>query len=133
MKKVLVIDDEDICCKSLQRVLQDVCHVDICTTSREVCDYFSTHPDPDLILIDYQICDENGIEIFRNEIVDKGKRVPAILISGYVGGAKHLKLQKEAEKYFVTIIEKPFDALVLRGFVAGLLESNPTEINKNVN
>ncbi len=121
MKKVVIIDDEEMFCKSLKRVLLDVCDVDYCTTQKEAHHYFATHSDPQLILIDYMLDATNGVKLFKDEIIKKGKHIPAILISAYVGGPKDEKLQHEAEHYFSNIIEKPFDAFMLRSMVQKLL------------
>ncbi len=121
MQKVVVIDDEELFCRSLQRILSDVCDVDCCITPKQAHDYFATHADPELILIDYQIQGDDGVQLFKDEVVDKGKHIPAILISAYVGGNKDTPLQKNAEKYFSNVIGKPFDAFVLRSMVKELL------------
>lgn len=110
-KKILIIDDDIIICQSLQLLLQseyDVQYFNDVTSSKNYLDTPGSHVD--LLILDYNISHENGIEFYQEEIKHKNRQIPAILISGFI--VTKLKSKEEMDELnalFVQVFEKPFE------------------------
>jgi len=80
--KILIVDDDDLVCMSLKRVLTKIEYdVAICMNGNEVL-YTVGQFQPDVILLDIYLTTHNGIEILKqlqNDYFD----IPVVMITGY--------------------------------------------------
>ncbi len=121
MERILIVDDDKGICEGLRLVLSDLADIDTCNTVLEAKKCVSRIPNLKLILVDYRIKNDSGIDFYLKEVLKKNRHIPAILMSGYVGENKHPDLIESAKSHFEAIIEKPFDVVKLRALVMNLL------------
>ncbi|HET55520.1 MAG TPA: sigma-54-dependent Fis family transcriptional regulator [Ignavibacteria bacterium] len=82
LKKVLIIDDDQLVCVSLKKALTRLnFNVEICLDAAEVFESIQNF-DPDIILLDIYLTTHNGLEILK-EIKIKYTDLPVIMITGY--------------------------------------------------
>ncbi len=80
--KILIIDDDDLICLSLKKVLLNLDYaVDICMDGGSALDSVESYQ-PDIILLDIYLNEYNGLEILK-EIKTKFTDIPVIMITGY--------------------------------------------------
>ena len=80
--KILIIDDDDLVCLSLKKVLVKLGYeTDICMNAEESFDKI-TEFDPHIILLDIYLTTHNGIELLK-EFQKKFYHIPVIMITGY--------------------------------------------------
>ena len=115
--KVLIIDDDLSVCETLSIALSEIVRVKYFTDTKEAQIYLKKHDDIKLIIIDYKVQNIDGIDFYKDEIKNKGFNIPAILISGFIGQNKSPEEQTLLAKYFVLVLEKPFDIFELINFV----------------
>lgn len=101
-KKVLIIDDDDAICESVAMVLieegYDTC---IGKNTKEALNAFKNHK-PDIILLDYWLSGENGLELLV-ELRKIDGVTPVIMFSANTQ-AKEIIKNKDIQGY----VEKPF-------------------------
>ena len=116
MKKILLIDDEELVTKSLSRFLQKEGYgVRICQNGHEAISEVKKER-PDLLICDIRMPELNGVETIKRirELLNTSKQdpIPEILITGYADE----EATKAAEAFKVKeYIYKPFD---VRDFLA---------------
>ncbi len=80
---ILIIEDEELTARKLQRLLSDVeptaCIVGMTVSVEESVEWLQTHPKPDLILMDIELADGQSFDIF-NQIAVKS---PVIFTTAY--------------------------------------------------
>lgn len=80
--RILIIDDDDLVCKTLQRVLVKLGYeTSFCLFGEKALDMVK-ETDPDLILLDIYISNINGLEILK-ELQNHHANIPVIMITGY--------------------------------------------------
>ncbi|HZW38657.1 MAG TPA: sigma-54 dependent transcriptional regulator [Ignavibacteriaceae bacterium] len=80
--KILLIDDDDLVCISLKKVLLKLGYdVDICMTAGESIEKVYSF-EPDLLLLDIYLTTHNGLELLK-EFQKKFPELPVIMITGY--------------------------------------------------
>ncbi len=80
--KVLIIDDDNLICMSLKKVLLKLDYdVDICMDGGKAIEMTELFR-PDIILLDYYLTTHNGIEILQ-ELQKKFPEIPVIMITAY--------------------------------------------------
>ncbi|MDP4116502.1 MAG: sigma-54 dependent transcriptional regulator [Bacteroidota bacterium] len=80
--KILIIDDDDLVCLSLKKVLVKLGYdADICMNAEESFDKIQEY-DPHIILLDIYLTTHNGIELLK-EFQKKFYHIPVIMITGY--------------------------------------------------
>src|ERR1700722_5081359 len=102
--RVLVVDDEVVVCRILDRMLSiDRYRVQ---SSHSVTEALAAIEKNlfDLYVVDYKLCDGCGLD-FVERIRSKGSEAPVILLSGY--DPKEIAPRAEKLRIF-EIIEKPF-------------------------
>ncbi len=81
--KLLIIEDEDLAVKKLQKTLASVDSkaevVGVTHSIRSSVDWFTTHPSPDLVLMDIELADGQSFEIFEQTEV----KCPVIFTTSY--------------------------------------------------
>ena len=129
--KILIIDDEKNICISLKNIFDDEGYiskwVNSCAESKQLLDDW----DPDLIILDVMLKNENGIEYLetlRKEKVDK----PVIMISGHSGIKEAVRAMKAGAFDF---LEKPLNLpkvkLTVRNAIEFYLLKNNYSMLKN--
>src|SRR3972149_4172768 len=110
MKKILVIDDEELLVRTMNRLLETSGYDVYTVKSANDAQAMAEGEDFDLIISDIRIPGKNGVEIVKtiqNLRVSSGKKIiPVIFVTGFADEA----IEKEAKKlnpiaYFL----KPFD------------------------
>jgi len=118
VKTILLIDDEDLVIKSIEKLLHKVGYkVIVCRCGFEAIEC-TQKENIDLIICDIRMPNLSGVDTIKKirEMTKqkKGKRIPEILMTGYADQA----VNAEAERLEVSdYLYKPFD---LRAFVASV-------------
>lgn len=115
MARILLIDDEELVLKSIEKFLKREGYEVVCVNNGEEAIKKVGELDFDLMVTDIRMPKLNGIEIIeriREVLRNKGKkRIPEICITGYADN----ELSQKAEKLgVVEYLYKPFD---LRDFL----------------
>ena len=110
MKKILVIDDDELLTKTFSRLLQKLQYDVVVMTRPEDAIVVAAGGNFDLILCDIRMPGKNGVETIREVQTGakKGGRapVPVIFLTGFADN----KLEQEAQSLNpVAYIYKPFD------------------------
>lgn len=121
-KNILVIDDERSVIDTLKIILADEGDVEVCLSVDEADDILNTPNKVDLLIIDYQIGKDDGIAYYKNDVIPKHGKIPAILISAIKGQPRDEDECKEIESLFIRSFEKPFDAMEIKRYVAEQLK-----------
>ena len=114
LNKILIVDDEPFNLDLLEQELADKGYAAerAINGTQALQKIDSLHPD--LILLDYQMPDMNGLEVLK-EIRRRGNDVPVVMITAYGTIERAVQAMKEGAYDFIT---KPFDpdhiALVVR-------------------
>lgn len=106
MKKILIIDDEEVMCNLLEFFLKDKYEVITCHSGRSALSALEESI-PDLIISDIQMPEMTGFE-FLEEVRVRGftKHVPVIMLSASEESAERIKSYRlGAQDYLV----KPFN------------------------
>ncbi len=81
--KVLIVEDEELAVKKLQKTLlavePDASIVGITGSIRETVDWFKQHPSPDIVLMDIELADGQSFEIFNQADI----QCPVIFTTSY--------------------------------------------------
>lgn len=120
--KILVVDDEDDICSTLQeRLTMEGYRVWTAQDGRKALEFYQDHQ-VDLIITDVLMPEIDGLEVVR--ALRRGRStVPIIAISG--GGADDLDFLVEAEEFGATrTMSKPFSLEELVAVVHDLLDFN---------
>ena len=112
--KILIVDDEPFNLDLLEQELTDKGYaIEKAADGREAMTKFESVR-PDLVLLDYQMPDMNGLEVLK-EIRKRESTVPVVMITAYGTIERAVEAMKEGAYDF---IPKPFDpdhlALVVR-------------------
>jgi PAS domain S-box-containing protein len=121
--RVLVVDDEDIVCRSVERVLR--AHHDVTTTRRaeKALERIAAGEVFDVVLCDLMMPEMTGMELY-----DRTRRVAPALAQRFVfltGGAFTPRARAFLDEVPSPRLEKPFDAQSLLTLVNGLLRGPP--------
>lgn len=108
-QKILLIDDEEIICRTLVKGLERHGYEVYMAKNGSDAVVLAEEEEFDLVISDIRMPGKNGVEVVR-ELADifktKGVKVPAIFITGYADE----KLEKAAKELNpVAVIHKPFD------------------------
>ena len=80
--KILLIDDDDLVCASLKKVLIKIGYeVEVCMNGGEAFSRIRTF-DPDIILLDIYLTSHNGLDLLR-DFRKEFPQIPVIMITGY--------------------------------------------------
>jgi len=118
LPKLLIVDDEPSVCETLKIALSDLFNVVYFTNLDEARLFINENQDLKFMILDYLVNRESGIDFYKNELYRK-VNLPTILISGFIGQVNTTKEEtRELEKLFIKMLEKPFDIIELRTFLA---------------
>ena len=117
-KNIIVIDDDQFICQSLEILLSECGNIHIFNTIATAEEFINNNR-TDLIILDYNIGSENGVKFYKEKISND---IPAILISGFI--VTELKTKEELEtmnNLFIKVYEKPFDIMMIKEFITKTL------------
>ncbi|MFC1752526.1 response regulator [Thermoproteota archaeon] len=118
-KTLLIVDDDISLCKMLEILLKDLCPIKSFYDVKSAAKYLDDHQeDISLMMLDYNIGSDNGVNFYKQEVLGKGLTIPAVLISGFI--VTQLKTKEELDELdsmFKRVIEKPFDFVELRDYL----------------
>ena len=113
MKRILIIDDEQIVVNAMKDVLNGLGNETTTTTSANEGEQLATSQDFDLLLIDLMMPECNGAELTRR-ILSKKPDMPILVITGH----PHDPLAGEALKAGAkSLVGKPFEIGKIMDFV----------------
>lgn len=116
--RILIIDDDNLVCLSLKRVLTKFGYdVAICMEAENTFQSIELHQ-PDLVLLDIYLSTHNGLDILK-DIQNKHSHIPVIMITGYSDVQIAVKAMKTGARDFLL---KPIDLEQLR-LVIGRIEA----------
>lgn len=129
--RILIIDDDELVCKTMQRVLLKVGYqVEYCVNGETAVDK-TREFEPDLILLDIYISNINGLDLLK-EFQNKLFNIPVIMITGYSDVNIAVKAMKLGAYDFLLkpvdidqlklIVEKAFENISLKSEVDKLQE-----------
>lgn len=103
-KKILVIDDEELLIKTMNRLLEKKGYQVYSVKNGQDAKVMAEEEDFDLIISDVRMPGQNGIQIVKG--IQKIRTIPVIFITGFADE----KLEKEAKTIHpVAYLMKPFD------------------------
>ncbi len=124
--RILIIDDDDLVCTSLKRLLVRLEYdVEVCLSGEEALDTIERF-EPDIILLDIYLKTINGLDVLVN-IQEKYFHIPVIMITGYAdvkiavqalkSGAYDFLLKPLEPEQLQVVIKKAVDNIMLRNEV----------------
>ncbi len=126
--KVLIIDDDDLVCLSLKKVLLKLGYdVEVCMKGDEAASAVEEY-EPDLILLDIYLTTHNGLDLLK-DFKRKFYHIPIIMITGY----SDIKIAVSAIKSGAfDFLLKPIDLEHLQMVITRALETTSlrTEVDK---
>ena len=125
-KNIIILDDDQFICQSLEILFNKDYNINSFTNINSASEYLDkANQKVDLIILDYNIGKDNGIEFFKKEISDKKRDIPGIIISGFlVSQFKDDNEIKKIDKYFIKLFEKPFDIIELKAYISDWFKKN---------
>ncbi len=105
MKKVLLVEDDDLLRKSLCGLITVLGYEPLPAGSGEEALRFAHQEMVDLVLTDYRLLTMNGIDLIL-ALRRSGIDIPCILISGYLSDEVH---QRALDLHIAGILRKPGD------------------------
>lgn len=119
MKNLLIVDDNKENLVMLRAVLESEYHVTLVPSGKLALDYLSKKK-PDLILLDVQMPDMDGLEVMDVIKATEGiNNIPVLFLTGVESAdIEAACLEKGGDDY----IRKPYNSLVLRKRISRLLE-----------
>jgi DNA-binding NtrC family response regulator len=115
--KLVIIDDEISVCETLKIAFSDLFKVAYFCDLKDAKSFLEKNKDIALMLLDYKIRHDSGIEFFKKEVLAKNLNIPTILISGFLGQEVNEGDKFDLNKMFVKTLEKPFDLYELKDFI----------------
>jgi DNA-binding NtrC family response regulator len=110
--KILIIDDDKPLCYSLQRVLSSQYEILTANTSTEAFQIINKE-DVDLIIIDYKLGNENGIDTLK--LIKTDYRIPIIMMTAYGTNSTLIEAIKSGADDFLF---KPIEAPDLKNIIS---------------
>ena len=115
--EVLVVDDEEVVRKGVERILaEDGLRVASASSGREALSHAAI-AGCRLVLCDLMLPDLSGVEVLRS-LRSRRPGLPVVMMTGYVTAANASRALEEGAAGF---LPKPFDESELRAAVAGAL------------
>ena len=112
---ILVAEDDEDCARAVSVILADQYDVAVRTCGRDVVTSFTVEQ-PDLLILDYQLPDMNGVRLIETLRRRAAPELPAVMMSAYSN-------RREASRRagFELFLQKPFDRSELLDVVARAL------------
>ena len=105
IKKILVIDDEELLIRTMNRLLEKNGYLVYSTKSSQDAEVIAEEEEFDLLICDIRMPGRNGVETAK--CIQNIKPMPIIFITGFADEA----IEEEAQKLNpVAYLMKPFDA-----------------------
>lgn len=114
---VLVVDDDELVHRSLERLVHSV-GLDVATFASAVDFLREPMPDrPACVVLDLRLPGSNGLEV-QQSLTRRGHEIPIIFISGHVDVPSSVRAMKAGA---IDFLEKPFSDQALLDLVYGAL------------
>jgi CheY-like chemotaxis protein len=104
---ILVAEDDADCAQAVEVILQSAYDVSVVESGRDLLSEIEQEK-PDLLVLDYQLPDMNGLRVMEAAIRKQGRYMPAIAMSAYSN--RRTACLKGGFRMF---LHKPFGALDL--------------------
>ena len=119
MKNLLIVDDNKENLVMLKAVLENDYHITLVPSGKLALEYLEKKI-PDLILLDVQMPEMDGLEVIdKIKAVDRLKNIPILFLTGVESVDIEVAcLEKGGDDF----IRKPYNSLVLKGRISRLLE-----------
>jgi CheY-like chemotaxis protein len=100
---ILVAEDDEDCARAVSVILADQYEVEVLSSGREVVSTFAVER-PDLLILDYQLPDMNGVRLIETLRRRCAEDVAAVMMSAYSN-------RRDASRRagFELFLQKPFD------------------------
>ncbi|MNP18651.1 Phosphate regulon transcriptional regulatory protein PhoB [compost metagenome] len=119
MKKILIVDDEEILRMLISDTLEDLdVQIDIAEDGRIALEKLN-ETDYDLMLLDYMMPEITGMEVLEHLSKEKKARMPILMLTAKAQDSDRAKALAAGVRSF---IPKPFSPLELLQVVEGILE-----------
>jgi PAS domain S-box-containing protein len=119
-RRVLVVDDDPLVCKTVSETLQTAGYVTFCAgDGAAALPMLRQAGEVDLLLTDFSMPGMTGVDLIK-EAQRLRPELPAILMTGYAGDVEGLSSEATANARFV-LLRKPVSARVLFAELAALL------------
>ena len=117
--RVLLVEDDEDLALGISIALSKSFDVEVANCSRDALAAYAAGP-PDVLLLDYELPDQNGIRLFETLRRRSDAEVPAIMISAYTS-------REDAAEHagFSGFVEKPFDTHRLVWEIERALDRGP--------
>ncbi len=115
---VVVVDDDEVVRHNISKKLSRLnCDVQIFESGEALIEFLlSQHHEPDLILLDYQMREMNGVETLKS--IRKFSSVPAVIFTAYAG---YINLQEIKKLGRCDVMLKTVDLDILNSMINGAL------------
>lgn len=112
MSHFLAIDDEPMVLKSLAMTLEALGHrVTAASSGREALALLEPGDEPDAIIADYRLRDENGVSVVGAVRDFLGDRIPALILTGDTAPERVVELHRSS----LRVLHKPVGVRDLMG------------------
>jgi CheY-like chemotaxis protein len=120
MKKILIVDDEEILRMLISDTLEDLdVQIEIAEDGRIALDKLNKS-DYDLLLLDYMMPELTGMEVLEQLPMEKKNRMPIIMLTAKAQDSDRTKALEAGVRGFMP---KPFSPLELLQLVEEILDS----------
>lgn len=118
MRKLLIVDDEEILRMLISDTLEDLdVHIELAEDGKVALDKLQ-QSEYDLMILDYMMPQLTGMEVLERLPVDLKKRMPILMLTAKAQEADRMKALEAGASYF---IPKPFSPLELLQVVEEIL------------
>jgi class 3 adenylate cyclase/CheY-like chemotaxis protein len=129
---IAIIDDEPLMINlTVQQLKTDFDEVTGFLSGRDFLEYYTQHPAPDAVLVDFSMPDKNGVEIYKEALQDlRYSRTIFLCMSGYAEIDDQPWLSYLG---FDAVLQKPFIYRELKKSLREMLEARDTLLqNRNI-
>ena len=83
MKKILIVDDDDVICEVLERCLKGSGFlIDVAKNGYDLLGYLRSRQEPDIVVLDLMLPERSGLELF-NALRSKWQKTEVFIFTGY--------------------------------------------------
>jgi two-component system, NtrC family, response regulator HydG len=104
--KILLVEDDEAVCVVIESLAKKFnCELTVVNTTMDALKAIADETKFDLVLLDYQLPDGNGVEVFKT-IRSKYSDMPVCIVTGYL--SEHL-IEQVRDVGFAVFVQKPKD------------------------
>jgi two-component system chemotaxis response regulator CheY len=132
--KVLLVEDSVVLRKILRKTLEDVNYEVVEATDGKMAFVVARHGKPDIIILDYNMPNKNGIECLKDlKEWDETKNIPAMMCTSNADRDMVMNCMRAGASDYVVKPVKDNQLLEKVGRLAGMIKSLPYEITSLAN